>query len=121
MVALPEGRRLTLTFEGVSKWYGDTVALAEVSFELTPGVTGLLGHNGAGKSTALALCAGFADPSTGTVRVLGHDPRREPEVYRRIGIVHDRDGLWPFLTARELVELMAGLRDVPDPRTAAAA
>ena len=83
-------------------------------------MTGLLGHNGAGKSTALALCAGFADPSTGTVRVLGHDPRREPEVYRRIGIVHDRDGLWPFLTARELVELMAGLRDVPDPPRAAA-
>ena len=82
-------------------------------------MTGLLGHNGAGKSTALALCAGFADPSTGTVRVLGHDPRREPEVYRRIGIVHDRDGLWPFLTARELVELMAGLRDVPDPPRAA--
>ena len=78
MVALPEGRRLTLVFEGVSKWYGDTVALAEVSFELSPGVTGLLGHNGAGKSTALALCAGFADPSTGTVRVLGLDPRRNP-------------------------------------------
>jgi ABC-2 type transport system ATP-binding protein len=120
VVALPQGRRVTLVFRGVSKWYGDTVALAEVSFELTPGVTGLLGHNGAGKSTALALCAGFADPSTGTVRVLGCDPRREPEVYRRIGIVHDRDGLWPFLTARELVELMAGLRDVPDPRQAAA-
>ena len=120
VVALPEGRRLTLVFAGVSKWYGDTVALAEVSFELAPGVTGLLGHNGAGKSTALALCAGFADPSTGTVRVLGHDPRREPEVYRRIGIVHDRDGLWPFLTARELVELMAGLRDVPNPEAAAA-
>jgi ABC-2 type transport system ATP-binding protein len=120
VVALPEGRRLTLVFEGVSKWYGDTVALAEVSFELAPGVTGLLGHNGAGKSTALALCAGFADPSTGTVRVLGQDPRREPDVYRRIGIVHDRDGLWPFLTARELVELMAGLRDVTDPVAAAA-
>ena len=37
VVALPEGRRLTLVFAGVSKWYGDTVALAEVSFELAPG------------------------------------------------------------------------------------
>ena len=36
VVALPEGRRLTLIFQGVSKWYGDTVALAEVSFELGP-------------------------------------------------------------------------------------
>ena len=84
------------------------------------GVGLVTGEVGAGKSTALALCAGFADPSTGTVRVLGLDPRRQPEVYRRIGIVHDRDGLWPFLTARELVELMAGLRDVPDPPRAAA-
>jgi ABC-2 type transport system ATP-binding protein len=41
-------------------------------------------------------------------------------VYRRIGIVHDRDGLWPFLTARELVEMMAGLRDVSNPAAAAA-
>ena len=62
-----------LVFEGVSRWYGDTVALADVSFSLGPGVTGLLGHNGAGKSTALKLCAGFTGPSTGTVRVLGTD------------------------------------------------
>ena len=55
----------TLTFDDVSKWYGDTVAVASLSFSLSPGVTGLLGHNGAGKSTALKLCAGFATPSLG--------------------------------------------------------
>ena len=55
-------------------------------------MTGLLGHNGAGKSTALELCAGFATPSTGTVRVLGHDPRRKPEVYRRVGVVPNATG-----------------------------
>ena len=54
----------TLTFDDVSKWYGDTVAVASLSFSLSPGVTGLLGHNGAGKSTALKLCAGFATPTT---------------------------------------------------------
>ena len=48
----------TLVFDDVSKWYGDTVAVASLSFSLSPGVTGLLGHNGAGKSTALKLCAG---------------------------------------------------------------
>jgi ABC-2 type transport system ATP-binding protein len=93
---------------------------AEVSFELEPGVTGLLGHNGAGKSTALALCAGFADPSTGhRARARSRSAPEARGLYRRIGIVHDRDGLWPFLTARELVEMMAGLRDVPTPRDAA--
>jgi ABC-2 type transport system ATP-binding protein len=82
-------------------------------------VTGLLGHNGAGKSTALKLCAGFASPNTGQVRVLGVDPKREPSVYGRVGIVPDGDGLWPFLTATELVQLCARLRGVANPVEAA--
>ncbi len=109
-----------LSFEGVSRWYGDTVALADVTFRLGPGVTGLLGHNGAGKSTALKLCAGFTRPSSGTVRVLGTDLAESPEAYRRIGIAHDRDALWPFLTARAMVALCARLRGAADPDAAAA-
>jgi ABC-2 type transport system ATP-binding protein len=109
-----------LVLEGVSRWYGDTVALADVSFTLGAGVTGLLGHNGAGKSTALKLCAGFTQPSAGTVRVLGTDLAASPEAYRRIGIAHDRDALWPFLTARGMVALCARLRGAPDPEGAAA-
>jgi ABC-2 type transport system ATP-binding protein len=108
----------TLVFDDVSKWYGDTVAVASLTFSLSPGVTGLLGHNGAGKSTALKLCAGFATPSMGTVRVLGHDPRREPEVFRKVGVVPDVDGLWPFLSAREVIRTCAQLRDVADPGAA---
>ena len=108
-----------LAFDNVSRWYGDTVALADVSFTVGPGVTGLLGHNGAGKSTALKLCAGFTRPSSGSVRVLGTDLSASPEAYRRIGIAHDRDALWPFLTARALVALCARLRGVADPDAAA--
>jgi len=109
----------SLTFENVSRWYGDTVALADVSFALEPGVTGLLGHNGAGKSTALKLCAGFTRPSSGQVRVLGTDLSASPEAYRRVGVSHDRDALWPFLTARAMVALCARLRGVADPEAAA--
>jgi ABC-2 type transport system ATP-binding protein len=108
----------TLVFEDVSKWYGDTVAVASLSFSLEPGVTGLLGHNGAGKSTALKLCAGFATPDAGSVRVLGRDPHREPELFRSVGVVPDADGLWPFLSAREVIRTLAQLRDVPDPGAA---
>jgi ABC-2 type transport system ATP-binding protein len=108
-----------VVFDRVSRWYGDTVALAEVSFTLGPGVTGLLGHNGAGKSTALKLCGGFTDPSSGTVRVLGADLRADPHGYRRIGVSPDRDAMWPFMTARELVRLCARLRGAPDPSAAA--
>ena len=109
----------TVAFTGISKWYGDTVALSDVSFAIGPGVTGLLGHNGAGKSTALKLCGGFARPSAGEVRVLGLDPKTQPELFERIGLVVDSDGLWPFLTARELVTTMARLRNVADPDAAA--
>jgi ABC-2 type transport system ATP-binding protein len=109
-----------IVFDDVSRWYGDTVALASVSFALGPGVTGLLGHNGAGKSTALKLAAGFATPSGGRVRVLGTDPRADPAVYRRLGILSDGEGLWPSLSALEVVRLCARLRDAPDPDRRAA-
>ena len=79
-----------IEFTGVSRWYGDTVSLADVSFTADAGVVGLLGHNGAGKSTTLKLCAGFSTPSTGTVRIYGDNPRRNPDVYRR-----DRDRARP--------------------------
>src|SRR4029450_971607 len=76
-LALPDGARGSdetqpaIEFSNVSRWYGDTVALADVSFTIGSGVTGLLGHNGAGKSTALRLMGGFADTSSGSVSVLG--------------------------------------------------
>jgi ABC-2 type transport system ATP-binding protein len=96
----------------VSKWFGDTVALADVSFTLGPGVTGLLGHNGAGKTTTLSLIAGFSAPSQGTVMVGGHDPRTDAEVHTLLGLVPDGDGLWPFLTARQTVMFLAKQRRV---------
>ena len=105
--------------DGVSRWFGDRVAVADVSFSAGPGVTGLLGHNGAGKTTILRLLAGFTTPSRGSVRILDADPRREPEVFRRVGLVPDGDGLWPFLTAHGAVSLLARLRGVADPDDAA--
>jgi ABC-2 type transport system ATP-binding protein len=105
--------------DGVSRWFRDRVAVADVSFAAGPGVTGLLGHNGAGKTTVLRLLAGFTSPSRGSVRILGSDPRREPEVFRRVGLVPDGDGLWSFLTAHGAVSLLARLRGVADPDAAA--
>jgi len=108
-----------LEVAGVSKWFGDTVALSDLSFTSSPGVTGLLGHNGAGKSTLFDLLAGFSSPSQGTVRVLGQDPRHEPAVHARLGLVPDGEGLWPFLTARQTVTFLARHRGVADPEAAA--
>ena len=108
-----------LEFEHVSKWFRDTVAVGDVSFTIEPGVTGLLGHNGAGKSTAIRLATGLARPDEGRVRVLGEDPRRSGRARAAIGLVPDGNGLWPGLTAQGLVEACAQLRGVDDTRGAA--
>ncbi|MFB9377269.1 ABC transporter ATP-binding protein [Kineococcus gynurae] len=108
----------TVVLDGVSRWFGDTVALSDVSVDLGPGVTGLLGHNGAGKSTALALLAGALRPSQGRVRVLGLDPHADRRVHRGLGVVADGEGTWGHASARTQVEFLARQRGVRDPRGA---
>jgi ABC-2 type transport system ATP-binding protein len=95
--------------------------VGDVSFVLEPGVTGLLGHNGAGKSTAIRLATGLARPDEGAVRVNGLDPRRSGAARGAIGVVPDGDGLWSGLTARGVVEACARLRGVKDATGAARA
>jgi len=109
----------TIEVEGVSKWYGDKVAVSDLTFALGPGVTALLGPNGAGKSTTLKMLTGQLRPSRGAVRVLGQPVMDNPPLYRRIGLVPEQEGLYPFLTGREFVELAAQLHRLPRPRQAA--
>ena len=77
----------------VSRWYGNVVAVNDISFRLEGGVTGLLGPNGAGKSTILHLVAGFLAPSSGSVTVGGSPSWRHPAMYRRIGLVPEREAV----------------------------
>jgi len=60
-----------LEFTRASRWYGPVIALNDVTTQIPPGVTGLLGLNGAGKSTFLKLAAGQLQPSQGEVKLLG--------------------------------------------------
>jgi len=94
----------------VSRWYGNVVAVNDISFTLKGGVTGLLGPNGAGKSTILHMVAGFLAPSSGTVTVGGAPSWRHPEMYRRIGLVPEREAVYPFLTGREFAVANARLQ-----------
>ena len=109
----------TIEALNASKWFGDKVAVSELSFALGPGVTTLLGPNGAGKTTTLRLLTGMLRPSQGTVRVLGQPVFANPPLYRRIGLVPEQETIYPYLTAREFVELSARLQRLPDPRAAA--
>lgn len=99
---------------GVSKRFGDLVAVSDVSFRLGAGVTALLGPNGAGKSTMLRMLSGLAAPSDGTVRVLGGDPRGDLELRRRIGLVPQQESLFEHMRVREFVRLAADLSGVAD-------
>jgi ABC-2 type transport system ATP-binding protein len=111
----------TVELAGASRWYGNVVAVNEVSFRLDGGVTGLLGPNGAGKSTILHMIAGFLAPSSGTVTVGGHPARGHPEMYHHVGLVPEREAVYPFLTGREFVTDMARLQGIPAGEAATAA
>ena len=102
----------------VSRWYGNVVAVNGVTFSLGAGVTGLLGPNGAGKSTLLHMIAGLLHPSAGTVTVDGRATYGDPEVFRRVGFVPEREAVFGFLTGRAFVRLNADLQGVAAPADA---
>jgi ABC-2 type transport system ATP-binding protein len=108
----------TIELTGVSRWYGNVVAVNEVSFSVGPGVTGLLGPNGAGKSTLLHMMAGFLRPSAGEVRVLGEATWQHPDLYRRMGIVLEREAVYGGLTGYDFVRLNARMHGLANPHEA---
>jgi ABC-2 type transport system ATP-binding protein len=103
----------------VSRWYGNVVAVNDVTMTLRGGVTGLLGPNGAGKTTLLHMMAGFLAPSQGTLTIAGAPAWRNPDVYREIGLVSEREAVHGFLSAWEFVLASAKLHRLADPAGAA--
>ncbi len=90
-------------------------ALSDINLRLTAGgVTGLIGPDGAGKTTLMRLATGLLVPDTGTITVLGHDVTREPlAVQSSTGYMPQRFGLYEDLSVRENLELYADLQGVP--------
>ena len=116
---LPPNGSAMVEVNGVSKVFGDVVAVSDVSFSVRAGVTALLGPNGAGKSTLFRLMCGLTPPSKGTVRVLGADARRDRDVRGRIGLAPQQDGLFDRLSALQFVSVAAATEAVPEPERAA--
>jgi ABC-2 type transport system ATP-binding protein len=109
-----------IELRNVSRWYGNVVAVNDITMTIGPGVTGLLGPNGAGKSTVLHLIAGFLPPSRGELTVGAVAPWRNPEIYRTVGLVPERDSVYAFLNGEEFVRATARLHQLPDPQAATA-
>jgi ABC-2 type transport system ATP-binding protein len=108
-----------LVLDRVSRWFGNVVAVNDVSMTIGPGVTGLLGPNGAGKSTLIHLMAGFLAPSSGSVTLDGEPVWHNEQIYRRIGLVPEREAMYDAVTGWEFVLANARLHRLPDPVDAA--
>ena len=93
--------------ESLSKSYGDTVAVRDVSFEVQKGeVFALLGPNGAGKTTTVEILEGFRDRSGGAVQTLGVDPADHSTqrwLRTRIGVVLQELAIEPYYSVRQVL------------------
>ncbi len=105
------GEPIVVGLDHVSKRFGDVVAAEDISLGVPQGgIVGIIGPSGAGKTTTIRLVTGSLAPDTGTVRVLGEDPRHfRRRTRERIGYMPQLFVLYPDLTARENVEFMASL------------
>jgi ABC-2 type transport system ATP-binding protein len=102
-----------------SRWYGNVVAVNAITVTLAPGITGLLGPNGAGKSTVLHMISGLLAPSAGKVLIDGENAAGNPGIYKKLGLVPEREAVQPFLTGYEFVLMNAKLQRLPNPVDAA--
>jgi ABC-2 type transport system ATP-binding protein len=106
-----------LSARGLTRAYGSVLALDDVSFEVSEGITGLLGENGAGKSTAIKLFLGLIRPTSGGAFVLGRSASSDPSGRARLGYMPEHDCLPSRMSAAEFLTHMAQVSGLP-PATA---
>ncbi len=99
----------------LSRHYGNFKAVDDVSFEIGQGeIVGLLGHNGAGKTTIMKMITGFLEATAGSIEVdglfIGPDTRK---IQKRIGYLPENCPAWPEMTVIEYLEYQAKLHDIP--------
>ncbi len=109
------GGETMIEVDSLSKAYGGSLAIDRVSFKIRRGeIVGLLGLNGAGKSTILKMLGCFLLPSAGTARVAGHAVEDAPhEIRKLIGYLPDTPPLYNEMTVASYLRFVARLKDVP--------
>ena len=102
---------------GLTKTYGDTVAVRDLTFTAEAGrVTGFLGPNGAGKSTTMRLLLGLDAPTAGTAHIEGKPYRQLSDPLRTVGALLDATWRHPGRTARQHLRFLAATNGLPDKR-----
>ena len=107
-----------IKIDRLSKSYADFKAVDDVSFEIQQGeVVGLLGHNGAGKTTIMKMITGYLEPTSGTIDVdglkIGENTR---EIQKKLGYLPENCPIWPEMTIIDFLEFQAVLHGVPAAR-----
>ena len=104
-----------ISTQGLTKRYpGGVTALDGLTIDLEPGIIGLVGANGAGKSTFLRILLGLLEPTSGTATVLGEDLRSSGGARRRLlGYMPESDALPPDVSATDFVGMMGRLSGLP--------
>jgi ABC-2 type transport system ATP-binding protein len=102
-----------LAAERLTKRYGKVVALDDVSYTIRDGITGILGENGAGKSTSMKIFLGLLRPTSGRATILGEDASADARVRARIGYMPEHDCLPSQVSAAEFLTHMAQVSGLP--------
>lgn len=105
-----------IEFEKIRRTYGDVTAVDQVSFTIGKGeIVGLLGHNGAGKTTILKMLTGYLEPTSGTITIDGmplHEHRRT--LLAKIGYLPENCPVYPEMSVLAYLEYSAALHDVSE-------
>jgi ABC-2 type transport system ATP-binding protein len=102
-----------LAVERVTKQYRNVRALDDVSFTITDGITGILGENGAGKSTIIKILLGLLHPTSGSAKILGRDASTDVAARARVGYMPEHDCLPGEVSAAEFLTHMAEVSGLP--------
>ena len=117
----PSAAQPVITSEHLSKWYGQVSGLNDVSVRVPPGITGLLGPNGAVKSTFMKLVTGQLKPSKGAIQVLGEPIWGNPALFHRIGFCPEQDAFYERMTGLGWVTALVALNGLEPAEAEAAA
>src|ERR1043166_237316 len=107
MTAAMEDR--LVVFENVSKFYGEVLGVNRVNLTIEPGITSLVGPNGAGKATLMNLMTGLLRPTKGNVRVLGVAPSDPETFYSYIGYCAQFDNFPKGLSGSQFISSMLAI------------
>ena len=104
-----------LVADNLTRKYGDFTAAADISFEIKAGeIVGLLGHNGAGKTTVMKMLTGYLEPTAGRVLIDGVDIEDDVDAAQaKIGYLPENCPVYPDMTVLDYLEYVAELRRVP--------